>query len=437
MREAYNTMELTILTEKIKNGEYNDRLKRFYGEPKLESAKERYLKALGGFEKLYGNRDIEIISVPGRSEIIGNHTDHNHGCVLAAAINLDVIAVVSKSLFPGGRKSHIRIQSEGFEPDDIDIENLEPEEDEKFTAAAIIRGTAARFNQLGYEIGGFDAYTMSDVLKGSGLSSSAAFEVFVGFALNRLYNSDKISPTEIAEIGQFAENNYFGKPCGLMDQTACSVGGFVSIDFRDPYEASVEKLDFDLAKSGYSLCIVAPGTSHDNLNEEYAAITHEMKQIASYFGKEVLRDVAKSDFSANISKLRELYGDRAILRAMHYFSENIRVRTGTDTLKDGNFDGFLQLISASGNSSFKYLQNIYVSKEPKTQGISLALALSEEFLADKHAAVRVHGGGFAGTIQAFIPKKSVGEYFEKMKSVFGENSCLELSVRNNGAVVVM
>jgi len=430
-------MELTILAEKIRNGEYNEKLKRFYGDTKVETAKGRYLNAISNFENLYGNRDVEIISVPGRSEIIGNHTDHNNGCVLAAAINLDVIAVVSKSLVPGGRKSHIRIKSEGFDPDDIDIEHFGQIENERFTSAAIIRGTCGRFAELGYEIGGFDAYTVSDVLKGSGLSSSAAFEILVGFILNHLYNDNKISPLEIAQIGQYAENHYFGKPCGLMDQTACSVGGFVAIDFRNPAEPVVEKLDFDLTKSGYSLCIVSTGGSHDNLNDEYADIRKEMEQVASYFNKKVLREVDKSEFNLNIDKLRGLYGDRAILRSMHYFSENARVRAGAEALKDGNFEGFLQMITSSGNSSFKYLQNVYVPKEAHDQGISLALALSEEAIVNKQAAVRVHGGGFAGTIQAFIPKKSVGEYFDKIKPVFGETACLELFVRHDGAVVVI
>ena len=430
-------MELALLTDKIKNGEYNEKLKRLYGENKIESAKERYLKTIGGFENLYGNRDIEIISVPGRSEILGNHTDHNHGCVLAAAINLDMIAVVSKSLVPGGRKSHIRIQSAEFGLNEVDIENLAPDESEKYASAAIIRGVCNKFAELGYEIGGFDAYTTSDVLIGSGLSSSAAFEVLVGFTLNHLYNNDKISPVEIAKIGQYAENNYFGKPCGLMDQTACSVGGFVAIDFKDPSEPVVEKVDFDLTKSGYSLCIVSPGGSHDGLTDEYAAITKEMKQVASYFGKEVLRDVDRNESNANIKKLRELFGDRAILRAMHYLAENVRVLAGTEALKDGNFERFLQLVTSSGNSSFKYLQNVYAPSDPHNQEISLAIALSEEALANKQAAVRVHGGGFAGTIQAFIPKKSVNEYFDKIKPVFGENSCLELAVRYDGAAVVM
>ncbi|MCL2775777.1 MAG: galactokinase, partial [Oscillospiraceae bacterium] len=379
-------------------------------------------------------------SVPGRSEILGNHTDHNHGRVLAAAINLDVIAIVSKSLVPGGRKSHIRIQSEGFSPNDVDItaaENLLPVEEERYNSTSIIRGICNKFVDSGYAIGGFDAYTTSDILKASGLSSSAAFEILVGFTLNHFYNGGKITPVEIAKIGQYAENVYFGKPCGLMDQTACSVGGFVAIDFENPAEPAVEKLDFDITKSGYSLCIVSTGGSHADLNDEYASITKEMKLAASYFGKEVLRDIDKAEFNAKISEIRKLYGDRAVLRAMHFFNENARVRSGAETLKDGNFEGFLQLITASGNSSFKYLQNIYVAKDPENQGIALALALSEEALANKQAAVRVHGGGFAGTIQAFIPKKFVAEYFDKIKPVFGENSCLELFVRHDGAVVVI
>jgi len=427
-------MELRILAGKIKDGEYNGKLKKLYGESKLEGARARYLKLLEAFERVYGGgRDVELISVPGRSEILGNHTDHNRGCVLAAAINLDIIAAVSKNT--GGLKSRIRVQSENFGPDDVDIDNLQPVENEKFTSAAIIRGVAARFRQLGYETGGFDAYSASDVQKGSGLSSSAAFEVMAAFALNRLYNGGVIAPAEIAEIGQYAENNYFGKPCGLMDQTACSVGGFVAIDFKDPKKAAIEKLDFDLTKSGYSLCIVAPGGSHDNLNEEYAAITREMKQAAQYFGHEVLRGVDKTEFAADIAGLRKNCGDRAALRAIHYFAENNRVRAGCEALRDGNIDGFLQLVTQSGNSSFKYLQNVYAASEPETQEISLALALSEEALSGKSAAARVHGGGFAGTIQAFVPKKHVAEYFGKIERVFGEGSCIELSVRDAGAIV--
>ena len=422
------------MAEKIKNGGYDETLKRFYGEARTESARRRYVGAIERFADLYGANDVALISVPGRSEVLGNHTDHNRGCVLAAAINLDVVAVVSKSHAP---RAHIRIKSEGFEPDEIDINELSARESERFSSAAIIRGTCKRFSDLGYEIGGFDAYTVSDVQKGSGLSSSAAFEVLVGFMLNRLYNGGEIPPLEIAKIGQYAENNYFGKPCGLMDQTACSVGGFVSIDFGDISAPAFEKLDFDLSKSGYSLCIVSAGGSHHNLNEEYAAMPSEMKQVAACFGKEALREIEKTAFFENIGKLREICGDRAVLRAMHYFAENARVKSGAEALKEGDFEGFLRLVASSGNSSYKYLQNIYDPKNPKEQGLALALALSEELLAGKPAASRVHGGGFAGTIQAFVPKKCVGEYFGKMSRVFGEGSCLELSVRGEGAIVVM
>ena len=428
------------MAQTLKNGGYTEKLKRLYGDAKSEAARRRYLSALENFRELYGDRDVEIISVPGRSEILGNHTDHNRGLVLAAAIDLDVIAVVSKSPGPGEKQAHIRIKSEGFEPDEIKIEgpgDFLPQEEEKFKSAAIIRGTCAKFAELGLEIGGFDAYTQSEVLPGSGLSSSAAFEVLVGYILSHLYNCDAVSPLSIAQIGQYAENRYFGKPCGLMDQTACSVGGFVYIDFQDPSSPIVEKLDFDLAKSGYSLCIVSTGGSHKDLNEEYASIRKEMEQVASCFEKSALRDVDKSEFLANMARIRELLGDRAILRAMHYFAENARVKAGAELLKEGDFEGFLRLVAASGNSSHKLLQNIHVPSEPKAQGISLALALSEETLAKKRAAVRIHGGGFAGTILAFVQKSDVGDCFKKLEPVFGREACLELSVRNSGAAVVL
>ncbi|MCL2813809.1 MAG: galactokinase [Oscillospiraceae bacterium] len=425
-------MQSNLLIEKIENGEYNEKLKRLYGDAKAQSARRRCIGALENFNALYGGGDVEIISVPGRSEVLGNHTDHNRGRVLAAAINLDVIAVVAKSLAP-----RIRIKSEGFEADDIGITDLAARESEKFTSAAIIRGICGRFAEAGHQIGGFDAYTTSDVQKGSGLSSSAAFEVMVGFILNRQYNNGRISALEIARIGQYAENNYFGKPCGLMDQTACSTGGFISIDFRDLANPVVEKLDFDLSKSGYSLCIVSTGGSHHSQNDEYAAMPNEMKQIAAHFGKDVLREVDRAAFAENIGELRKRCGDRAVLRAMHYFAENARVHAGAEALKEGNFEGFLRLVASSGNSSYKYLQNVYDPSTPKDQGLALALAVSEEALAKIPAAVRVHGGGFSGTIQAFVPKKHVDGYFKKIGGVFGEGACLELSVRNEGAAAVM
>ena len=434
-------MQIGELYKKIENGDYNEKLKRLYGDAKLETAKTRYLKALESFKGIYGAKDVTIISVPGRSEILGNHTDHNHGRVLAAAINLDIIAVAARN-----ENNRINIKSEGFEADSIDLSSLAPVGSEKFSSAAIIRGIAARFKELGYETGGFDAYTTSDVLKGSGLSSSAAFEVCVGFALKELYNcnagkrgnenDEKIKPVDIAKIGQWAENNYFGKPSGLMDQTACASGGFVAIDFKNPAEPVVEKLDYNLVNSGYSLCIISTGGSHADLNDEYASITEEMKQISGYFGCEALRDVKRVQFNDSIKELREKFGDRAVLRAVHFFGENARVKRGTEALKEGTFNIFLQSVTASGNSSFKYLQNMYAIKSPKEQGIPLAIALAKEALEGKQAAVRVHGGGFAGTIQAFVPKRDVTEFFGKLAPVFGGGACLELFVRNDGALTV-
>ncbi|MCL2099191.1 MAG: galactokinase [Oscillospiraceae bacterium] len=425
-------MQITTLSKKLGNGEYDEKLKKLYGGKNLEAAKTRYLGALENFKKIYGDRDAGIFSVPGRSEILGNHTDHNNGKVLAAAINLDIIAVAAKN-----DEQKINIKSEGFDADSIDLRDLAPKENERFTSAAIIRGTAARFKELGCETGGFDAYTTSDVLKGSGLSSSAAFEVCVGFALNRLYNDERLTPVETAKTGQWAENIYFGKPCGLMDQTACASGGFVAIDFKDPGNPAVEKLDFDLTASGYSLCIISTGGSHADLNEEYASITQEMKSTAGYFGCKVLRDIEESKFYKNINILRDKFGDRAILRAIHFFDENARVASGIESLKKGTFAAFLQAVSASGNSSFKYLQNIYAAKNPEEQGLSLAIALAKQALSGKQAAVRVHGGGFAGTILAFAPKDETAEFFKKIEPVFGEGSCLELFVRSEGAVAVI
>ena len=432
-------MEISALYKKIEDGGYNDKLTKLYGVDKVESAKTRYLNAVESFRSIYGDKgkngeewQVSIISVPGRSEILGNHTDHNHGQVLCAAINLDIIAVIAENGL-----DKINIKSEGFNADVIDLTNLAPVESEKFTSAAIIRGIAARFKELGLNIGGFNAYTTNDVLQGSGLSSSAAFEVCVGFALSQLFNGGSGAPVEIAKIGQWAENNYFGKPCGLMDQTACASGGFVTIDFRDPTDPIVEKVGFSLTDSGYSLCIVSTGGSHADLNDEYASITQEMKQIAEYFDCRVLREVDEAEFTKSISALRQKFGDRAVLRAMHFFAENMRVQTGYKALKDGAFDVFLQMITSSGNSSFKYLQNIYAIKSPQEQGISLALATAEQALIDKSAAVRVHGGGFAGTIQAFVPKASVAEFTEKIEAIFGDGACLELFVRDDGATIAI
>lgn len=423
-------MDALLLKEKIINGEFDSTFRNLYSDSKIETARARYIKAIDSFLSLYESRDIRIMSVPGRSEILGNHTDHNNGRVLAAAINLDIIAVVSENA-----ESRIRIKSEGFDPDEIELGDLGKREEEKYTSASIIRGTAYRFKELGHKIGGFDAYTTSDILKGSGLSSSAAFEVMTGFILSVLYNGGSVSPVELAKTGQYAENEYFGKPCGLMDQTACACGGFVEIDFADTSNPAVEKLDFNLNGAGYNLCIVSTGGSHADLNEEYASITREMKCSAEYFGQKTLRSVEKSEFMKKINEVRERFGDRAALRCLHFFNENERVKAGADSLREGDFDAFLANVTDSGNSSYKYLQNLYAG-DPKYQSLCVAIAFSEDALKGKRAAVRVHGGGFAGTIQAFIPKAHSKDYTASLEFVFGADSCLELTVRSEGAAEV-
>ena len=390
----------------------------------------RYAAALDAFEAKYGDGDISLYSVGGRSEISGNHTDHNHGRVIAASVNLDILAVAKAT-----DNGVIRIQSEGFPEDIVAPAAIDaPNEDLFFTSASIIAGMEKAFLNAGYKVGGFDAYTTSNVLKGSGISSSAAFEVMVGNILNHLYNDGKVSNVEIAKMAQFAENKYFGKPCGLMDQTACAVGGFITIDFADPAAPVIEKMDFDLGKAGYALCIVNTGGNHADLNEDYASVPAEMKAVAAVLGVPVLRETDEETLIANIAKVREACGDRALMRAMHFFAENKRVAAQVEALRAGDMEAFKAGVTASGNSSFKYLQNVYTTKNVAEQGLSLALCLTEDFLAGTGAVYRVHGGGFAGTIQAFVPVEKAAEYEAYMDSIFGEHACHLLSVRRDGAM---
>ncbi|MEG1429127.1 MAG: galactokinase family protein [Hydrogenoanaerobacterium sp.] len=392
---------------------------------------ERYEKAVDEFVKLYGNaREVELFSAPGRTEVGGNHTDHQHGRVLAGSVNLDVIAVCSKN-----DEGVIRIKSEGYRMDEINLDDLSVQQKEINKAASLIRGTAARFLQKGYKLGGFDAYTTSDVLRGSGLSSSAAFEVLVGTMLNHSYNDGKISAVEIAQIGQYAENFYFGKPSGLMDQTASSVGGFVAIDFKDPENPIVEKVDYDFAKSGYTLCIVDTGGNHADLTCEYAAIPEEMKNVAAFFGKSVLRDVDTQAFYDKLPELRHETGDRAVLRAIHFFAENEKAKKEADALKAGDFNKFKKIVIASGESSFNCLQNVFTTQNVDEQGLSLALALTKKMLSAR-GAWRVHGGGFAGTIQAFVPNDMLADYKYYIEKVFGYGNCHVLSIRPVGGIKV-
>lgn len=425
-------MKATELIKFVEANSLNDTLISLYGEENLESQKARYIKAINEFISCYGDIECNIFSVPGRSEISGNHTDHNHGEVLAGSINLDIIAISAKT-----DDNVIRIKSEGFPEDVIDLNTYtEPNQDDYFGSGALIAGMARAFKDGGYNAGGYVAYTTSNVFKGSGLSSSAAFEVMVGNILNYLYNDGKVDNVEIAKMAQYSENVFFGKPCGLMDQMACAVGGFVHIDFEDTSSPVIEKIDFDMSGAGYALCIVNTGGNHADLNEDYASVPAEMKAVARFLGYEYLRQTCLADVMVNITALREEVGDRAVLRAYHFFNENERVKTQAEALKNGDTDVFLAFVIKSGNSSYKYLQNVYTTKNVREQGLSLALALTENLLCDTGAAYRVHGGGFAGTIQAFVPFKHVASYKEEIDSAFGQGACHVLRIRAQGAIKV-
>lgn len=367
-------------------------------------------------------------SAPGRTEIAGNHTDHQYGCVLAAAVNLETVADVCLN-----GSNQISIQSEGYPAFSVDLNDLSVREEEKNTTAALVRGVAAAFVHRGAKIAGFDAKIKSTVLPGSGLSSSAAFEVLIGTILNELFFEKKLSPIEIAQIGQYAENVYFGKPCGLMDQTASSVGSLVFIDFENPVQPKVEKIHFDLAESGYALCIIDSGADHADLTDEYAAIPAEMKQVCKFFGKEVLRQIPEDDFFSALPDLRRTVSDRAILRAIHIYEENERVLGQVKALKSQNVDTFLELVKESGRSSWMYLQNITPTGAVMHQEVAVALALCKKLLAGK-GAYRVHGGGFAGTVQAFVPLDILDTFKDKIEAILGTDSCQVLNIREEGGI---
>ena len=373
-------------------------------------------------------KEIYRFSAPGRTEISGNHTDHQHGCVLAAAVNLETVAEVALN-----GTDLIRVQSEGYPPVEVHLNDFTAHEEEKNTTAALIRGVAAAFAQRGAKLKGFDAQVRSTVLPGSGLSSSAAFEVLMGTICNELFFDRKLSPVEIAQVGQYAENVYFGKPCGLMDQTASSVGGMVFIDFADPAAPVVEKIDFDFEKAGHALCIIDSGADHADLTEEYAAIPGELKRVCTFFGKEVLRDIPEADFFAALPELRHRVPDRAILRAIHFYQENKRVRKQAQALREGNIETFLRLVTESGRSSWMYLQNITPAGAIEHQDVAVALALCDTLLQGK-GAFRVHGGGFAGTVQAFVPLEMLDSFKEGMERVLGEGKCHVLSIRSEGGI---
>lgn len=403
-----------------------------YQLKELDQQKERYNKAIEAYSSYFGGigKDFRLFSAPGRTEVGGNHTDHNHGKVLAAGVNLDVIAVVEPLNEP-----KIVLKSEGYDESSIDLNQLDPKEEERNTADALIRGVAAGFKKNRCNIGGFKAYTTTDVLKGSGLSSSAAFEVLVGNILNSLYNNGNIGEIKIAQIAQYAENEFFGKPSGLMDQMASSVGGFVAIDFKDINSPIIEKINLDFDSFDHALCIIDTKGSHADLTPDYAAIPEEMKSVARHFSVDHLRQLCREDIILNLKILRSEFGDRAVLRSLHFFDENDRVDKLVHALKKNDFDAFLDSIKESGNSSYKYLQNVFSVNDVKNQGLGIGLNVAEGVLNRKGAS-RVHGGGFAGTIQAFVPLALLKEFKMSMERVFGGGSCHILSIRKVGGCEV-
>lgn len=387
----------------------------------------RYIGLMEKFKGEFGDKPMEFFSSPGRTEIGGNHTDHNYGRVLAGAVNLDIVGVAGKN-----NSNVVRIWSADYPKFEVNLNSLEVDSNEKYTSAALVRGICSRLKQLGYEIGGFDACIDGGVPKGSGLSSSASFEVLIGAIISHFFNNGKLDPIQNAIIGQYSENNYFGKPCGLMDQTACAMGGLITIDFRDPSKPVVRKVNFDFVGTGFSLVITDTGGSHADLNDEYASLPTDMKAVAAELGAKVLREVSLEQVLEIAPSIREKVGDRAILRAIHFQGDNQRVVDQVEALERNDFDSFLKMVVESGFSSYMYNQNVYPITNVREQNVSLALALSHLVLKGK-GAWRVHGGGFAGTIQAFVPQNLLDKYVTTLEHVYGKGSCHILFIRQKGA----
>ena len=425
-------MKILDVEDFLKSQRFIETVKKIYGESSeiIEKVTLRYFSALKRFQQLYPSRtEIEIFSAPGRTEIGGNHTDHQHGCVLAAAVNLDVIGFVS---FHDEKK--IRVASEGYEAFEIALEDLSVQEGET-GSPAILRGIVAKFANLGAKVLGFDLYTTSDVICGSGISSSAAFETLLGTIIDSYYNQNKAGAIEIAKIGQYAENVYFGKKSGLMDQMVSSVGGLVFIDFKDTENPIINNFTYNFESKGYCICITDTKGSHANLTGDYVAIREEMEQVAAAFGKNYLRDVEEAEFYEKLPEIRNTCSDRALVRAAHFFEENGRAIAEAEALKKDELSSFLQLVQASGDSSATLLQNQFSLTAPTKQEIPLAIMLSKKVLKQS-GAVRVHGGGFAGTIQAFVPREKLAEYTKVMDEVFGQGACQTLRIRPVGGVKV-
>ncbi len=413
----------------LQNGGYDTALTTLYGAEALDAARTRWMAAVTEFTRLFGETaNVRLCSASGRTELSGNHTDHNHGRVLAASVQLDTIAVVAPR-----KDDLVCVHSEGYAPLTLDITDLAAREEEKGTSAALIRGTAARLHELGGTLGGFDAYTTSHVPEGSGLSSSAAFEVLIGTILNSLFNENRFTPVELALAAQYAENVYFGKPCGVLDQMTSAVGGAVAMDFADPSHPLIRRIDVAFGKYDRVLCVVNTGGNHADLTDDYAAVTAEMKAISNKMGVGFLRETSCEAVLARSSALREACGDRALLRAFHFFAEDQRADDMANALENGDIAGYERMMRASGNSSFRFLQNLYSNKAVDCQGLSLGICVGEQVLGES-GAVRVHGGGFAGTVQALLPKTSLPAFREAMETVFGAGCCHVLRIRPVGGV---
>jgi galactokinase len=417
--------------KRIHNGE-NPAFRKLYGNEPGELSRNalRYAGLLRQFETVFGDHEVTFFSSPGRTEIGGNHTDHNYGRVLAGAVNLDNVAVAARN-----NTGMVRIESAGYPRFEVNLASLDPDEKERFSSSSLVRGISSRLKKLGYAIGGFDACIDGGVPKGSGLSSSASFEVLIGAIISELFNSGKVDPIQNAIIGQYAENNYFGKPCGLMDQTACAMGGLITIDFKDPANPVVKKVNFDFTSTGFALVITDTGGNHADLNDEYASLPVDMKAVAAELGAKVLRQVSLEQVIDIAPKIREKVGDRAILRAIHFQGDNQRVVDQVAALERNDFRSFLNMVTESGFSSYMYNQNIFPVSNVKEQGVSLALALSDLVLKG-NGAWRVHGGGFAGTIQAFVPNDLLEKYIVTLEHIYGPGSCHKLFIRQAGACKV-
>ena len=423
-------MTHTGLEAYLQQTAFEETLARLYSAEGAERARERCTEVMEGFARTFRRPAEALFSAPGRTELGGNHTDHQHGCVLAAAVDLDILAAAA----PNG-SSVIRVLSQGYPLTEVDLREPEPRDEERDTSAALIRGVAARMSALGCDLraGGLDVYMISNVPKGSGLSSSAAYEVLIGTMLNELFWDGHCTPVELAQIGQYAENTYFGKPCGLMDQTASSVGGVVFIDFSDTAHPAVERLDVELQSYGYALCILDSGAGHEGLTAEYRSITDELRAVCRVFDREVLRDVPEEVFLARLPEVRAAAGDRAVNRAFHVYAENRRAQEEKQALDRGDFDRFLELVRESGRSSAMYLQNIIPTGSAAAQELMVTIALCERILEGR-GAVRVHGGGFGGTAQAFVPLDMLSKFKETTEAALGQGRCHVVMIRPAGGI---